>query len=319
MICGHGYLNEINGQNSDLEKRLGMTQATLARRPEGFPGQRLVIVPSTLVAAAVRQPVTRDLCVTHIGHFSAAGGHFVERKHGTSEHVLIVCISGAGTCRLAGNEWRMEPGSVLFLPPKQYHIYAADERFPWTICWVHFRGQRANDYRRALGVSDAAPLLSVGDPAVLFEAFEDTFQHVTHGFNEAALIGLSTSFTRLLGLARVHQHRSDFRSHPAERRILKALALMRDDLARPWTLRELAGEAHLSIPHFTELCRRQAGMPAIGLLTRLRLQHAMNLLQQGSHNVAEAAAAVGYDDPFYFSRLFRKHMGTPPSSCRHGP
>jgi AraC-like DNA-binding protein len=94
---------------------------------------------------------------------------------------------------------------------------------------------------------------------------------------------------------------------------------MRDDLAHPWTLAELARESNLSIPHFTELCSRQTGMPPLGLLIRLRLQHAMDLLQQGNHNVAEAAAAVGYDDPFYFSRLFRKHMGMPPSACRRGP
>jgi AraC-like DNA-binding protein len=60
-------------------------------------------------------------------------------------------------------------------------------------------------------------------------------------------------------------------------------------------------------------------MPPLGLLIRLRLQRAMDLLQQGTHNVAEAASAVGYDDPFYFSRLFRKHMGITPSSCRQGP
>lgn len=80
---------------------------------------------------------------------------------------------------------------------------------------------------------------------------------------------------------------------------------MREDLRRPWTLLELAAEEHVSVPHFTELCRR--------------LQRAMDLLQQGNHNVAEAAAAVGYEDPFYFSRLFRKHMGIPPSACRQGP
>ena len=66
----------------------------------------------------------------------------------------------------------------------------------------------------------------------------------------------------------------------AENRLLKVLALMREDLARPWTLEELAREAHLSSPHFTELCRRQTGMPPLGLLIRLRLQRAMDLLQQ---------------------------------------
>lgn len=290
-----------------------------SRRPEGFPGQRLVILPPAIVVQAARQPLTRDLCVTHIGHFSAAGGHYVERHHGTSQHILIACLAGAGTCFLNGQEWRLEPGDALFLPPREPHVYHADERSPWTIFWVHFRGLRAVDYLTSLGVSASSPVLTVADPAVLLEAFEDTFRHVTHGFGEAALTGLTTAFARLLGLAKVHQRAAGSRSRRAESRLLKVLALMRDDLARSWTLPELAREAHLSVPHFTELCRRQCGMPAIGLLTRLRLQRAMDLLQHGHHNVAEAANAVGYDDPFYFSRLFKKHMGMPPSACRQGP
>ncbi len=60
-------------------------------------------------------------------------------------------------------------------------------------------------------------------------------------------------------------------------------------------------------------------MPPLSLLIRLRLQRAMDLLQRGSHNVAEAARAVGYEDAFYFSRLFKKHIGVTPSSCMHGP
>jgi AraC family transcriptional regulator, arabinose operon regulatory protein len=296
-----------------------MKELLAEKRPEGFPGQRLVIIPPAIAVEAARQPITRDLCVTHIGHFSAAGGHHVERPHGTSQHILIACISGRGSCTLGGLEWKMEPGELLFLPPRERHVYSADPRSPWTIFWVHFRGLRSDDYLESLRVSPSRPVLSVDDPMVLFDAFEDTFRHAIHGFSDAAMTGLSTAFARLLGLARVHQRTPGSRSRLAENRLFKVLAMMREDLAHPWTLEELARESHLSVPHFTELCRRQTGLPPLGLLIRLRLQTAMELLQRGSHNVSEAAEAVGYEDPFYFSRLFRKHMGVAPSTCRNGP
>ena len=296
-----------------------MNPSVLEKRPEGFPGQRLVIIPPDIAVQASRKPVTRDLCVTHIGHFSAAGSHYVERPHGTSQHILIACLSGSGSCVLRDQESKLEPGDLLFLPPRERHVYSANPRSPWTIFWMHFRGLRAEDYLDLLGVSPSRPVASVDDPAVLFEAFEDTFRHATHGFSEAAMAGISTSFARLLGLARVHQRSPGSRSRRSENRLLKVLAMMREDLAHPWTLEELALQSHISVPHFTELCRRQTGMPPLGLLIRLRLQRAMDLLQQGNHNVAEAALAVGYDDPFYFSRLFRKHMGMAPSACRQGP
>jgi len=302
-----------------MEKSPPMNPVSQEKRPEGFPGQRLIIIPPAIAVQASRRPVTRDLCVTHIGTFVAASGHYVERPHGTSQHILIACISGNGSCMLNDREWKLGPGDLLFLPPRERHLYRANPASPWTIFWVHFRGLRVDDYLENLGACPALPVISVDDPAVLIEAFEDTFRHTAHGFSDAAMTGLSTAFARLLGLAKVHQKASGSRSRHADGRLLKVLALMRENLAHPWTLGELAGEAAFSIPHFTELCRRQTGMPPLSLLIRLRLQRAMDLLQQGNHNVTEAARAVGYEDPFYFSRLFRKHMGTTPNSCRHGP
>lgn len=296
-----------------------MIHPTEARRSEGFPGQRLVIIPPDIAARASRQLVTRDLSVTHIGQFSASPDHYVERLRGTSQHILIACISGRGSCTLQDRNWQLKSGDLLFLPPREKHMYCANANSPWTIFWFHFRGLRAGDHLANLGVSIGRPVISVDDPSVLHDAFEDIFRHATHGFSEAALTGLSTGFARLLGLVKVHQRAPGTGSLRAEGRLLKTLALMRENPGRSWTLDDLAGTASMSVPHFTELCHRQTGMPPLALLIRLRLQRAMDLLQRGNHNVAETAAAVGYDDPFYFSRLFRKHMGIPPSACRQGP
>ena len=287
-------------------------------RPEGFPGQRLVIVPREIVTAASGRPVTRDLCVTHIGAFQATAEHFVERSHGTTQHILIACLSGRGQCRLDGSEWQIEAGDLLFLPPKAAHSYRADDRSPWTIFWIHFRGFRAADHLENLGVTRSRPVFRDADTGVLMSAFEDTYRHVNHGFGEAALTGLSTGFARLLALARIHRKHRARRSLGSEGRLLETLALMREQPARPWTLEEMAREASMSPAHFNELCRRQTGMPPIAYLIRLRLQRATDLLAQGRHNVAEAAREVGYEDPFYFSRLFRRHLGVPPSSFRMG-
>jgi AraC-like DNA-binding protein len=296
-----------------------MNHAVPERRMEGFPGQRLVVVPPEIVAAACRRPVTRDLCVTHIGAFSAASGHFVERPAGSGQHIALACLAGAGRCRVHGRDWPLVAGDLMFLPPRTFHAYESDENAPWTIFWIHFRGLRAGDHLANLGTSRERPLVSVDDMGVLVDAFEDTFRHVRHGFGEAAMTGLSTAFIRMLGLVKVHQRSAGWQNRATENRLLAVLAMMREDLARSWTLEELAREATLSVPHFSELCRIQTGMPPLALLIRLRLQRAMELLQQGGHNVAEAARAVGYEDPFYFSRLFKKHIGVPPSSCMHGP
>lgn len=55
------------------------------------------------------------------------------------------------------------------------------------------------------------------------------------------------------------------------------------------------------------------GQSATEFINRLRLKHAMMLLQQNELNISEIAYAVGYNDPKYFSRIFSKQFGKSPS------
>lgn len=238
---------------------------------------------------------------------------------GVREHIVIACVSGKGQVTVRGRDWEVMPGDIAFLPPGEGHCYRADRLAPWSILWFHFRGDRAGDYLEMVGVSSAQVLVSVNDTTPLVEAFEAVFQHVVDGFGDAALVGLATGFSRWLGLVRVLRRAPGSRPLINENRILQSLALVRDDPGKPWTVEEMAREASLSVPHFTVLCRRQTGMPPLAYLIRLRLQLALDLLQKGQHNVEEVARMVGYADPFYFSRLFRKHIGHPPSTCLRGP
>lgn len=286
---------------------------------DGFPGQRLVVVPDELVRRARGQPVLRDLCVTHIGAFRADRSHYVKRDGGSRQHVLIACMAGRGEGRIDGRSWSLGRGECVILPAGRPHAYRSDPRQPWTIFWVHFAGERAADYLSMLAAGEEDPVRGVDRMEVLAEAFEDCFRHTQAGFGEESMLGLSTAFARLLGLLRVHRKTSGIGSRDAETRMRAALTRMRADLAHPWSLAELAALAGLSVPHFSELCRDRTGLPPLALLIRLRLQRAMELLQQGTHNVGEAGRAVGYADPFYFSRLFRKHLGLPPNDCRGGP
>lgn len=48
----------------------------------------------------------------------------------------------------------------------------------------------------------------------------------------------------------------------------------------------------------------------------LRMTNAQYLLEQSANNVSEIANIVGYDNPLYFSRLFKKHFGVSPAQYR---
>jgi DNA-binding response OmpR family regulator len=75
----------------------------------------------------------------------------------------------------------------------------------------------------------------------------------------------------------------------------------------------LADEMDLSARHLRRRIKEATGLSAAGFIRARRLYHAAALLQEDTPTVADLAAAVGYRDPSYFSRLFRETFGCSPT------
>jgi len=100
------------------------------------------------------------------------------------------------------------------------------------------------------------------------------------------------------------------------RRIEECIAYMREHLDQPMPVAELAALANVSPSHFFALFKRHTGCAPMDYFTHLRMQRACRLLDGTPASVKEVAAALGYDDPFYFSRVFKSVHHVPPSRYR---
>lgn len=86
---------------------------------------------------------------------------------------------------------------------------------------------------------------------------------------------------------------------------------------RTISLAEAAKISGRSTSTVTRLFKKMTGESFKQYQVSFRLQLAAQQLQNSpSRPVSDIAAALGFDDPFYFSRLFRKHLGRSPSECR---
>lgn len=286
------------------------------RVKEGFPGQRLVIIPPVILERALQLPVCRWLMPTHIGRFDHARNHFVERPKGTQGHVLIVCLEGEGFARIGAQSWPMRQGDAVLLPPDRKHQYGADAGRPWSILWVHFEGEGSEDYHRMLLMDETGPVFPMRDLVVVVEAFEDTFRHVLGGYRDVDLVGLSTACGRFFGCCRLQRGAREGRRREVEDRVVRTIHFMKENLERPLSLNDLAKASGWAPSHFSEVFRHQTNTSPSVFFARLRLQRACELLKTTDAPVAEVAGAVGYADAFYFSRLFAKQIGMPPAAYR---
>lgn len=99
-------------------------------------------------------------------------------------------------------------------------------------------------------------------------------------------------------------------------KIEQSIAYMMEHLNGPLNVATLAAQANVSPSHYFALFKRRTGCAPIDYFIRLRMRQACRLLDTTAMSVKEIAAALGYDDPFYFSRIFKSVNDVPPSDYR---
>ncbi|MGH7145377.1 MAG: helix-turn-helix domain-containing protein [Planctomycetota bacterium] len=98
--------------------------------------------------------------------------------------------------------------------------------------------------------------------------------------------------------------------------ILGMLEELNRRIEQPTTLDELAAKAGFSAQHLNRVFRRRLGLTPLQYLLRMRLEQAAVLLRDNRRTVRGVAEAVGFDDPYYFSRMFRQQFGRSPAQYR---
>jgi transcriptional regulator GlxA family with amidase domain len=101
-----------------------------------------------------------------------------------------------------------------------------------------------------------------------------------------------------------------------DRQVQRAIALMREQLERRWTVTALARGVGLSRPVFARRFVEQTGLSPLRYLARTRMERAAELLRESDAALAQIGTLVGYDSEFAFNRAFKRHHQLAPGSFR---
>ena len=102
----------------------------------------------------------------------------------------------------------------------------------------------------------------------------------------------------------------------AEEGLQRSIDFMHKNLAKTLRLGDLAKIAGMSPGHYGMLFRKSRNYPPIEYFNRLKIQKACELLKTTDQTIREVGESLGFPDPFYFSRLFKKIMGFSPRTYR---
>ena len=96
----------------------------------------------------------------------------------------------------------------------------------------------------------------------------------------------------------------------------KAIHYFNENYYRDIKIEDYARQQHMSTCWFIRSFKQYTNVPPLQYLTSVRIRRARELLETTDYTVSEIGALVGYDNPLYFSRIFKKQTGVSPVSYR---
>jgi len=101
-----------------------------------------------------------------------------------------------------------------------------------------------------------------------------------------------------------------------DKRVERAIRAVHADLARAWTVADMAHEAGVSRSSFAAAFTAAVGEPPLDYVTNWRIYRAKVLLTSTDESLAQIASRVGYDSDTALSRAFKRKVGAPPGEFR---
>lgn len=259
---------------------------------------------------------SRSLIVRSCGYYriiSRVEFH-TDRPSGRRDFQLLYIAKGKGYFTIGGKLRTLTEGSmILYRPdePQHYFYRAADKT---EVYWVHFTGRDATELLKYYELPDSENVFRTGSSADIQWLYRQMIQELQlcrQNYEELLALILRHLFIVVNRCLTEGSRDVDTLGE-----IERATHYFNENYRQPINIEEYAAARHMSACWFIRSFRRAVKQTPMQYILSLRMSNAQSLLEATEYNVTEVAAAVGYDDPLYFSRLFRRHTGVSPTEYR---
>lgn len=241
----------------------------------------------------------------------------ISRPKGRLDYQIIYIVKGKGSYTLDGKTTELSAGNIILYPPHTAQIYSYSSEDQTELYWIHLTGSSIGDYLHNLNLLDS-PVHYVGIHNLFSELFEKIiyelqiknllFQYVVAGY----FLELISNF------ARKKVYLKSNTPILISEDIQKVIETMYKHYNQNYTVEHYARLCNLSLYRFIHKFKQYTGMSPLEYLTSIRINTARDLLINSGFNISEIATLVGYDNPLYFSRVFKKSTGICPSKYKKG-
>ncbi len=277
------------------------------------------LVPKPMIEQLQLNVVSRGLYPLAFGYYEHAHNHSIKRLEHT-DHLLIFCVAGKGSITAGNFTHQVVANDILMIPKDTQHQYQADKHQPWSIYWVHMDGHLYMQFMAIIGLTKTKLQTTVLNPQQLKEEFIQLLDTRHQGYHLNSFLLAANILKKIFSLLAVQLPVTQL-NQQKDFNVTAFNAFLQENITKQVSLDEMAKYMGLSKFHFAKKFQQSTGISPVKYFLEMKIQHACGLLDRSSKTIKDVAALLGYDDPYYFSRLFKNVMGLSPKQyrlSRHG-
>lgn len=233
----------------------------------------------------------------------------VRRPAGIPDYQILYCLDGEGSVTVKNTEYALTKGHALILPPFAPHEYGQAGDTPWHTLWITYNGRAAAEcFGFGSEIRDLSAIpFKEHFVSLLSQKQEKSFRRKTSSELYELLLYCDECPTQdgMLGNPR------------NEEGIFKVISYISENYTKTIELRELASISELSEGHLCRVFKEYTHMRPVEYVTHIRIEKSKTLLLTfPDASISSIARKVGFDDPSYFSKIFKDKCSVTPSEFR---
>lgn len=234
-----------------------------------------------------------------------------EKPH--TRYSLHFVVSGAGYYTLGEKTYYIKKGQIFANFPNVDIFYTTDKTHPWKYYWLNFIGPRSAQLLSDIGLTPESPVIDAGD------AFKKIEKLYIANLKKCQENPDNTEIISLYHLLNIYSilHSEKNVSPPTiqktESYAKKAVEYIRNNYANPaLNLHVVAQALNINDSYLSRLFCNEIGVNFVHYLAQTRIQAAINLIDNGMYVVCQVSESVGFTDPYYFSKVFKRFNAISP-------
>jgi len=238
--------------------------------------------------------------------------------HTLDYYLVHFVLEGKGAFISKGQKYELKVCDCFFILPGEQVEYSSDPIDPWTYQWIGFRGNEADTIMRELAITAESPIVDTAANKTILALFRDIQKALQNGGRGSELKAggyLRQLFGEFADILAVSPILGSLLNKDPKWAIDSAMHWLTSQYHRPLSMNELANEIGYHRSYLSRAFKKATGRTLSHFLLNLRMERARSLLLE-SFTIAQIASLVGFEDPLYFSKIFKKWHGCPPTHLR---